>query len=114
MPPRAPTPPLELGRVAQEVELETLGSNLAPPPMQRLRCQEWLQCAHPRHPGIGCGVQSPLRPYLTERIYQLVLESTLPHKIFNSSFTISVEDIKLTILWGSWLSKPIQFIHCVR
>ena len=35
--------------------------------------------------------------YLTECIHSLVLESQLPHKIVNLSFTISDIKIKLTI-----------------
>ena len=42
-----------------------------------------------------------VRMYLTECIYQLVLESQLPHKIVNMLFTITYQMIKLTVLWGS-------------
>ena len=58
------------------------------------------------------------RVHLTECIYQLVLESQLPHKIVNLLFTITDEDNKianllftvtdgdkLTVLTGSWLFK---------
>ena len=47
--------------------------------------------------GCSTGTQSPL----TECIYSLVLESQRPHKIVNLLFTITNEDIKLTVLWGS-------------
>ena len=39
--------------------------------------------------------------YLTECIYWLALESQPPHKIVNLLFTITGENVKLTILWGS-------------
>ena len=38
--------------------------------------------------------------YLTECIYQLVLESQVPHKTVNLLFTIPNENIKLTGLGG--------------
>ena len=31
----------------------------------------------------------------------IVLESQLPHKIVNSLFTITNQNIKMTVLWGS-------------
>ena len=34
-----------------------------------------------------------------------LLESQLPHKIVNLLFTITNRNIKLTVLWGYWLSK---------
>ena len=40
-------------------------------------------------------------------IHQMVWESQLPHKIVNLLFTISLLHNKLTMLWGSWLSKTI-------
>ena len=43
----------------------------------------------------------PYQSHLTECIYQLVLESQLPHKIVNLLFTITSCNIKLTVLWGS-------------
>ena len=43
--------------------------------------------------------------YLTDCIYELVLESQLPHRIVNLLFTITNQNIQLTILWGSWLSR---------
>ena len=49
--------------------------------------------------------QSGMRVYLSECIYQLVLESQLPPKIVNLSFTSANEIIESTVLWGSWLSK---------
>ena len=36
-----------------------------------------------------------------ECVYQLVLESQLPHKIVNLLFTITYQNNKLTILWGT-------------
>jgi hypothetical protein len=41
------------------------------------------------------------RTYLTECINQLVLESQLLHKTVNLLLTISDENKKLTLLWGS-------------
>ena len=38
--------------------------------------------------------------YLTESLYQLVLESQLPHKIVNLLLTITNQNIKSTVLWG--------------
>ena len=52
--------------------------------------------------------------YLTDCIYELVLESQLPHKIVNIMFTITNQNTELTVLWGSWLSKMNQKKHCVR
>ena len=49
---------------------------------------------------LGC-VQGWQGLYLAERIYQLVLESQLPHKIVQLLFTITNQSIKVTILWGS-------------
>ena len=48
------------------------------------------------------------KPHLTECIYQLVLESQLPHKTVNLTFQLVIVNNKLTILWGSWLSKTID------
>ena len=42
-----------------------------------------------------------LQVYLTECIYQLVLESQLPHKTVNLIFSSVIVNNKLTILWGS-------------
>ena len=39
--------------------------------------------------------------YLTEFIYLLVSESQLPHNIVNLWFTITDQNIELTVLWGS-------------
>ena len=41
-----------------------------------------------------------LLAYLTECIYQLVLESQLPHKLVNLLFTITYQNIKLMVSWG--------------
>ena len=41
------------------------------------------------------------RPYLTGRMYRLVLESQLPHKVVKLLFTTTNQHIKLTVLWGS-------------
>ena len=52
----------------------------------------------------GSGGTTPAlarRPYLTESIYQLVLESQLPHKIVDLLCTETNQNIKLTVLWGS-------------
>ena len=38
------------------------------------------------------------RFHLTERIYELVLESQLPHKIVNLLFTITNQNNELTVL----------------
>ena len=38
--------------------------------------------------------------HLTEGIYQLVVESKLPHKTVNLFFTFTNQNNKLTILWG--------------
>ena len=38
---------------------------------------------------------------LTEFIYQLDLESQVPHKIVNLLFTITSENTELVVLWGS-------------
>ena len=39
--------------------------------------------------------------HLTECINQTILENELPHKIVNLLFTVTDQNIKLTILWGS-------------
>jgi len=44
-------------------------------------------------------------PYLAKCVYQSVLESHPPHKIVNILRSISIRNIKLTVLLGSWLSK---------
>ena len=44
----------------------------------------------------------------------MVLESQLPHKTVKSLFTISIQNNKLTALWGGWLSKTIQSTHGAR
>ena len=44
----------------------------------------------------------------------MVLKSQLPDNIVNLLFTITNQDNKLTVLWGSWLSKNIRLINCVR
>ena len=51
------------------------------------------------------------RPYLTKCIFQLVLESQLPHTIVKILFTITTRNIKLTVLWGIDFPKLIyQYI----
>ena len=55
-----------------------------------------------------------LHLHLTQCINQMVLESQPPHQSVNLLFTITNSNDKLTIWLGSWLSKPIQLIHCVR
>jgi len=45
--------------------------------------------------------QSHVRVYLTECIYQLVLESQLLHEIVELLFTIADSNNKLTFLWES-------------
>ena len=55
--------------------------------------------------GVGCQqqMQTPqvsVRPYFTECIYELALESRLPHNIISSFFTIPYKNIESTILWG--------------
>ena len=52
--------------------------------------------------------------YLTDCIYSLVSESQPPHKIVNVLLTTTSRNIKLTVLWESWLSKTNQWIHCLR
>jgi hypothetical protein len=42
--------------------------------------------------------KSTLKSYLTECIYQLVLESQLPHKIVNLSFAITSSHIEVILL----------------
>jgi len=37
--------------------------------------------------------------------HRQVLESQLPRKIADLFFTITYRNIKLTFLWGSWLSE---------
>ena len=51
------------------------------------------------------GAPDQVQIHLTECVNSLVLESHLPHKIVNLSFTIAYQNIKLTVLWGSRLSK---------
>jgi len=41
-----------------------------------------------------------VRIYLTQYIYQSVLESQLPHKIVNLAFTITKQNIESTFLGG--------------
>ena len=43
--------------------------------------------------------------HLTACTYRSVLVSKLPHKIVNLLFAITNYNIKLTVLWGSWLSE---------
>jgi hypothetical protein len=43
----------------------------------------------------------PRQIHLTECVNRMVLESQLPHKIVNLLFTITNQDNKLTILWGT-------------
>jgi len=49
-------------------------------------------------------------PHLTQSINWRVLESQLPHKIDNLIF----DGFNFEILWGSWLSKTLLSILCVR
>ena len=42
----------------------------------------------------------PRAAHDTECIYELVLESQLPHKIFNLLLTIADQNVKLTFFWG--------------
>ena len=49
-----------------------------------------------------------------ECIHQLVLESQPPPKIVNFFVTITYWNIRLKVLWGSWLSKTNWSIHSVR
>ena len=46
--------------------------------------------------------------YLTQYIYLFVLESQLPHRIVNLIFRFIIGNIRLTILWDSWLSSTNQ------
>ena len=39
--------------------------------------------------------------YLTQSVYQLVLESQLSHKTVNLIFQLVIVNNKLTIVWGS-------------
>jgi len=39
--------------------------------------------------------------FILKRIYQLVSESQLPHKIVNVMSTITNNNVKFTVLWGS-------------
>ena len=52
--------------------------------------------------------------HLTEFINEMIIDSQLPHKIVNLLFIITYWNNKLTVLWGSWLSKTIELIHSVR
>ena len=52
----------------------------------------------------------PETVYFTSCISELVLESQLPHKIFNLLFTITNCDMRLTVLWGGQLLQN-DFIH---
>ena len=64
------------------------------------------------------GVLSPQKPfcsplwcvyiYLTDRIFQIFLESQLPHQIVNIRFTVTHRNIKITVLWGSSLPELIK------
>ena len=56
--------------------------------------------------GLGC--------YLTQCIRQLALERQLPPQTVSLLFTITNQNIKLTVLRGSRLSETYQSIHCVR
>ena len=40
-------------------------------------------------------------PYLTACVYYLLLESQLSHEIVNLLLTITKQNIKLTVFWGS-------------
>ena len=51
-----------------------------------------------------------LCPSFTECIGSLVLESRLLHKIVNLPFSVTNWNLKLTVLWGSWLPKMNQYI----
>ena len=45
---------------------------------------------------------APTRQFhLTECIHRLVLKSQIPHKIINTLFTMTHENIELTVSWGS-------------
>ena len=46
--------------------------------------------------------------YLTEHVHLFVLESQLPHKTVNLLFIMNNQNIKSTILWGSW---PLTLIN---
>ena len=61
----------------------------------------------------GAGIEARVS-YLTTCTYQLDLESQLPHKIVNLIFTIINQNMKLTVLWETALSKTNQEIHCVK
>ena len=51
---------------------------------------------------------------LMECMNYLVLESQTQHKMVNLLFTFANWNIKLTVLWGSWLSKTNYQIRCIR
>ena len=54
-----------------------------------------------------------MRLYLTECIHQLFLENQLTHIVVNFLFIIADENIKLTVLWGSCLSKTnLRIVVC--
>jgi hypothetical protein len=88
-------------------------------PLKAALCHESLQSAHDdsrctdrscRHArahkisgvgGGGAGAGGRLRAYLTECTSASIFESQLPHKIVNLLFTPTIQNIQLTVLWGS-------------
>ena len=92
-------------------------AQMIPRPMNPEPCTKGCQ---PGRPSFGvssakrrrlvCGSQ-----VLSHRMYYLDgFRNSLSHKIINLLFTITCQNDKLTILWGSWLSRSIQSIHSVR